>query len=71
MQGALAAITSFCGLFTPLLYTRIFGFAIGGGRSMLPPGTHIYLADAFLALGAVLAARYLYRQRARLVTEAG
>jgi MFS transporter, DHA1 family, tetracycline resistance protein len=70
LQGALAALTSFCGLFTPLLYTGVFGFAIGGGRTVLPPGTHIYLAAAFLALGAVLAARYLYRQRA-MVTEAG
>lgn len=71
LQGALAAITSFCGLFTPLLYTGVFGFAIGSGRPLLPPGTHIYLADVFLALGAVLAARYLYRQRMRMVTEAG
>lgn len=71
LQGALAAITSFCGLFTPLLYTQLFGFAIGSGRQMLPPGTHIYLADAFLAAGAVLAARYLYRRRAFMVTEAG
>jgi len=70
LQGALAALTSFCGLFTPLLYTEVFGFAIGGGRTVLPPGTHIYLAAAFLALGAVLAGRYLYRQRT-MVTEAG
>lgn len=71
LQGALAAITSFCGLFTPLLYTEVFGFAIGSGRPALPPGTHIYLADAFLAAGALLAARYLYRQRPPLVTETG
>lgn len=58
LQGALAALTSFCGLFTPLLYTEVFGFAIGGGRAILPPGTHIYLAAAFLATGAVLAGRY-------------
>ena len=70
LQGALAALTSFCGLFTPLLYTEVFGFAIGSGRTLLPPGTHIYLAAAFLAMGAVLAGRYLYRQRA-VVTEAG
>jgi len=71
LQGALAAITGFCGLFTPLLYTDVFGFAIGTGRSTLPPGAHIYLADAFLAAGALLAGRYLYRRRARLVTEPG
>ncbi len=71
LQGALAAITSFCGLFTPLLYTGVFGYAIGSGRLLLPPGTHIYLAAAFLGSGAMLAGRYLYRQRARVVAAAG
>jgi DHA1 family tetracycline resistance protein-like MFS transporter len=61
LQGALAAVTSLCGLFTPILYTQVFAFAIGPGRGLLPVGAHIYLAAAFLALGAVLAGRYLLR----------
>jgi DHA1 family tetracycline resistance protein-like MFS transporter len=62
LQGALGAATSLCGLFTPLLYTQVFAFAIGAGRTWLPAGAHIYLAAMFLALGATLAARYLYLQ---------
>jgi MFS transporter, DHA1 family, tetracycline resistance protein len=65
LQGALATVTSLCGLFTPILYTQIFAFAIGPGRGTLPPGAHIYLAAAFLGAGAVLAGRYLYMQRGR------
>src|SRR5262249_443899 len=70
LQGALAAVTSLCGLVTPILYTQVFAFAIGPGRGVLPAGSHIYLAAAFLALGAVLAGRYLHlQQRARMAAE--
>jgi MFS transporter, DHA1 family, tetracycline resistance protein len=62
-QGALAALTGLCGLFTPILYTQVFAFAIDRGRAVLPPSVHMYLAAAFLALGAVLATRYLIRRR--------
>jgi MFS transporter, DHA1 family, tetracycline resistance protein len=63
LQGALAAASGLCGLFTPIVYTQVFAFAIGRGRAVLPPGAHMYLAAAFLALGAALATRYLYLQR--------
>ena len=62
LQGALAAASGLCGLFTPIMYTQVFAFAIGRGRAVLPPGAHMYLAAAFLALGAALATRYLYLQ---------
>ena len=71
LQGALAAVTNLCGLFTPILYTQVFAFAIGPGHGVLPPGSHIYLAAACLALGAVLSGRYLYQQRARMAAETG
>lgn len=63
LQGALAAASGLCGLFTPIMYTQLFAFAIGPGRAVLPPGAHMYLAAAFLALGTALAARYLHLQR--------
>ena len=63
LQGALAATSGLCGLFTPIMYTQVFAFAIDRGRNLLPPGAHMYLAASFLALGAVLASRYLHRQR--------
>ena len=63
LQGALAAASGLCGLFTPIMYTQVFAFAIGRGRAVLAPGAHMYLAAAFLALGAALATRYLYLQR--------
>jgi DHA1 family tetracycline resistance protein-like MFS transporter len=63
LQGALAAASGLCGLFTPIMYTQVFAFAIDRGRGVLPPGTHMYLAASFLALGAGLAGRYLYLQR--------
>ncbi len=71
LQGALAAVTNLCGLFTPILYTQVFAFAIGPGHGVLPPGAHIYLAAAFLALGALLAGRYLHQQRARMAAQTG
>jgi DHA1 family tetracycline resistance protein-like MFS transporter len=67
LQGALAAVASLCGLFTPILYTQIFGFAIGPGHNLLPEGAHMYVAAAFLAAGALLSARYIRRQRAGIV----
>jgi DHA1 family tetracycline resistance protein-like MFS transporter len=57
LQGALAAMTGLSGLFTPLLFTQLFAFAIGPARGLLPPGSHMYLAALFLALGAMLALR--------------
>lgn len=57
LQGALAAMTGLSGLVTPLLYTQLFAFAIGPARGILPAGSHMYLAAAFLATGAVLALR--------------
>jgi DHA1 family tetracycline resistance protein-like MFS transporter len=71
LQGALAAVASLCGLFTPLLYTQIFGFAIGPGHDLLPEGAHMYVAAAFLAAGALLSARYIRQQRAAMVVEPG
>jgi MFS transporter, DHA1 family, tetracycline resistance protein len=57
LQGSLAAMTSLAGLFTPLLFTQLFAFAIGPARGLLPSGSHMYLAACFLALGAILALR--------------
>jgi DHA1 family tetracycline resistance protein-like MFS transporter len=57
LQGALAAMTGLSGLFTPLLFTQLFAFAIGPAHGLLPPGSHMYLAALFLALGAMLALR--------------
>jgi DHA1 family tetracycline resistance protein-like MFS transporter len=65
LQGSLAAMTSLSGLVAPLLYTQIFAFAIGAGRSFLPAGSHMYLAAMFLAVGAILALRYMHRERNR------
>jgi DHA1 family tetracycline resistance protein-like MFS transporter len=67
LQGALAAVASLCGLFTPILYTQIFGFAIAPGHDLLPEGAHMYVAAAFLAAGALLSARYIRQQRAGMV----
>jgi hypothetical protein len=64
-------VASLCGLFTPLLYTQIFGFAIGPGHDLLPEGAHMYVAAAFLAAGALLSARYIRQQRAAMVVEPG
>ena len=61
LQGALAALTGLSGLATPLLYTSVFAFAIGPGRSFLPAGSHMYLAAMFLAAGVLLALRYVER----------
>ena len=47
------------------MYTQVFAFAIDSRPSVLPPGAHMYLAAGFLALGAVLATRYLILQRTR------
>jgi DHA1 family tetracycline resistance protein-like MFS transporter len=63
LQGALASVASLCGLFTPLLYTQVFGLAIGPGQQLLPEGAHMYVAAAFLAAGALLSARYIRQQR--------
>jgi DHA1 family tetracycline resistance protein-like MFS transporter len=71
LQGALAAVASLCGLFTPILYTQIFGFAIGPGHNLLPEGAHMYVAAAFLAAGALLSARYIRQQRTGMVVEPG
>jgi DHA1 family tetracycline resistance protein-like MFS transporter len=68
LQGALGAMTSLAGLIAPILYTQIFALAIGAGRGFLPAGSHMYLAATFLALGAVLALRYLNQQR-RTISE--
>jgi DHA1 family tetracycline resistance protein-like MFS transporter len=59
LQGAIASITSLLGLFTPLLYTEVFAFAIGPGQSVLPAGSHMYLAAGFLAGGALMALRFM------------
>lgn len=59
LQGSFATLTSLCGLFTPILYTQVFGFAVGPGRGVMPAGTHIFLATAFLVVGAGLARRHL------------
>jgi len=63
LQGSLGAMTSLSGLIAPLIYTQIFAYAVGAGRGFLPAGTHMYLAAALLALGAILALRYLHQQR--------
>ena len=63
LQGALAAMTSLCGLVTPLVYTQIFALSIGEARSWLPPSAHMYLAATVLALGAILSMRYWRRMR--------
>jgi DHA1 family tetracycline resistance protein-like MFS transporter len=63
LQGSLGAMTSLSGLIAPLIYTQIFAYAVGSGRAFLPAGSHMYVAAAFLALGAILALRYLRRQR--------
>ena len=63
LQGALAAMTSMCGLVTPLVYTQVFAFSIGPGRGWLPPSSHMYLAASVLALGAILSLRYWRRTR--------
>ena len=59
LQGSIAALTSLLGLFTPLVYTEVFAFAIGPGKSLLPPGAHMYLAASFLMAGALMAWRFL------------
>jgi DHA1 family tetracycline resistance protein-like MFS transporter len=71
LQGALTAVASLCGLFTPMLYTQIFGFAIGSGHNLVPEGAHMYVAAAFLAAGALLSARYIRQQRTGMVVEPG
>jgi MFS transporter, DHA1 family, tetracycline resistance protein len=68
LQGALAAVASLCGLFTPILYTQIFGLAIGSGQNRLPEGAHMYVAAAFLAAGALLSARYIRQTRSQAVS---
>ena len=71
LQGSLAAVASLCGLFTPILYTQIFGFAIAPGHNLLPEGAHMYVAAVFLAAGALLSARYIRQQRTGMVVEPG
>jgi DHA1 family tetracycline resistance protein-like MFS transporter len=56
LQGTNASLASLAQMFAPLMFTQVFAWAIRPG-STAPPGVHIYLAAAILALGAVLAAR--------------
>ncbi len=59
LQGALAALASLSGVFAPLMFTGIYAYAVGPGRGVLPIGLHLYVGAAVLALGAVLAARFM------------
>lgn len=56
LQGTNASLASLAQMFAPVMFTQIFALASQPG-SGLPPGLHIYLAAAILAVGALMAAR--------------
>lgn len=57
LQGTTASLASLAQMFAPVVFTQLCAFAIGAGRAEAPPGLHIYVGAAVLALGALLAAR--------------
>lgn len=60
LQGSVAGLTALTGLFAPILFTQIFAFATtGAGAGVAPPGLHLYVGAAVLALGALMAARLM------------
>ncbi len=60
LQGSVAGLTALTGLFAPIVFTQTFAYATtGAGRGVVPPGLHLYVGAAVLAVGAVLAARLM------------
>ena len=60
LQGSVAGLTALTGLFAPILFTQLFAYATtGAGAGVAPPGLHLYVGAAVLALGAVMAARLM------------
>lgn len=57
LQGTVAGAQALAGLLAPILFTQIFAFAIGPGRSWAPAGLHLYAGAAILFCGAMLAWR--------------
>jgi DHA1 family tetracycline resistance protein-like MFS transporter len=63
LQGTIAGIQSMAALVAPIMFTQLFAFAVGPGRGHVPPGLHLYVGAAILAVGAVLACRYMQPRR--------
>ena len=57
LQGAVAGLSSLAGMVAALMFTNIFAFAVKPGNEAVPPGLHLYVGAAVLALGGLLAWR--------------
>ena len=57
LQGAVAGLSSLFGMVAVLMFTNIFAFAVKPGNEAVPPGLHLYVGAAVLALGGLLAWR--------------
>ncbi len=65
LQGTIAGLASLCGLFAPIMFTQVFGFATEHARGgLVPPGLHLYLGAAILLGGAGMAAAFMRRKAA-------
>ena len=60
LQGSVAGLTAMTGLVAPIMFTQLFAYATtGAGVEVVPPGLHLYVGAAVLALGAFIAARLM------------
>ncbi len=64
LQGAVAGLSSLAGMAAVLVFTQTFAFAVRPENAGLPPGLHLYVGAAVLAIGAILALRNMSPARA-------
>lgn len=57
LQGAITSLTSFAGIFAPLLFTQVFAASISAGNAWHVPGAAFLLAAVLLAIGFAVGIR--------------
>jgi DHA1 family tetracycline resistance protein-like MFS transporter len=71
LQGALAILFGLAQLVGPIVFSNVFAWSIGAGKSLDAPGLSLMVGASLIALGVLLAIRYARAPPALLASDVG